>query len=114
MILGWDVGRCLVSIFAHYSVILLLSASARVTLLQRGDAPRGSSTESATATWPKQCRAILLQRGDASKGSQTKSARARLAGFSAETPPKLIRKSVTNPVGDGSGEVSELGHFCPV
>ena len=95
----------------HYSVILLLAASARATLLQRGDASRGSSTESATATWPKKCGAILLQRDDASRGSETKSARARLPSFSAETP-KLKGKSVTNPVGDGSGEVSELGHFC--
>ena len=39
-------------------------------LLQRGDASRGSSTETA--------RAILLQRGDASRGSSAESARAAL------------------------------------
>ena len=44
--------------------------SARATLLQRGDASRGSSTESARAT--------LLQRRDASRGSSTESARATL------------------------------------
>ena len=46
------------------------SGSARATLLQRGDASRGSSTGSARAT--------LLQRGDASRGSSTESARATL------------------------------------
>ena len=44
--------------------------SARATLLQRGDASRGSSTESARAT--------LLQRGDALRGSSTESTRATL------------------------------------
>ena len=43
---------------------------ARATLLQRGDASRGSSTESARAT--------LLQSGDASRASSTESARATL------------------------------------
>ena len=43
---------------------------ARATLLQGGDASRGSSTEFARAT--------LLQRGDASRGSWTEFARATL------------------------------------
>ena len=45
--------------------------SARATLVQRGDASRGSSTESARAT--------LLQRGDASRGSSTEPAKGDLA-----------------------------------
>ena len=48
--------------------MIFSTESARATLLQRGDASRGSSTESARAT--------LLKRDDASRGSSTESARA--------------------------------------
>ena len=50
--------------------MIFSTESARATLLQRGDASRGSSTESARAT--------ELQRDDASRGSSTESARATL------------------------------------
>ena len=67
--------------------------SARAALLQRGDASRGSSTESVGAAW--------LQRGDASRGSSTRSAKTTwlqrgdaLEGFSTASTRATLRAAL--------------------
>ena len=97
--------------------VMFSTESARATLLQRGDASRGSSTESARATLlqrvgasrgssTESATATLLQRGDASRGSPTESRRLGRGDASRAT---LLQRCRGNGLEEATWEVRPGG-----